>query len=164
MISNFLTRIACHYVIKSAILTRRRNYEFLGFHAFGFSGKLLVELCIIGYLMGTCIAYFVVVGDLGPQMVSKLFNLNNTETLRTWIMVIVTIICVIPLGLLKNVDSLSAVCTASILFYCCLVVKVISESKSHIMDEDLFDKIYWWRPSGVLQCLPIFSMALSCQM
>lgn len=24
--------------------------------------------------------------------------------------------------------------------------------------------MYWWRPSGVTQCLPIFSMALSCQM
>lgn len=24
--------------------------------------------------------------------------------------------------------------------------------------------MYWWRPSGVTQCLPIFSMAFSCQM
>lgn len=27
-----------------------------------------------------------------------------------------------------------------------------------------FEEVYWWRPSGVTQCLPIFSMALSCQM
>lgn len=27
-----------------------------------------------------------------------------------------------------------------------------------------YDKVYWWRPSGITQCLPIFSMALSCQM
>lgn len=27
-----------------------------------------------------------------------------------------------------------------------------------------YDNVYWWRPSGVLQCLPIFSMALSCQL
>lgn len=27
-----------------------------------------------------------------------------------------------------------------------------------------YDNVYWWRPSGITQCLPIFSMALSCQM
>lgn len=164
MISNFLTRISCHYLVKSAILTRRRTFEFLAFHAFGFSGKMMVEFCIIGYLMGTCIAYFVVVGDLGPQIVSKLFNLNNSDTLRTWIMIIVTIICVIPLGLLKNVDSLAAVCTVSIGFYFCLVMKVMAESKAHITSGDWYEKIDLWKPAGVLQCLPIFSMSLSCQM
>lgn len=39
-------------------------------------------------------------------------------------MVLVTILAVIPLGLLKNVDSLAVVCTASIGFYLCLVIKV----------------------------------------
>lgn len=55
---------------------------FAAFHIFGPSGKLMVELCLIGYLMGTCIAYFVVVGDLGPQIVSKLFGVEITESLR----------------------------------------------------------------------------------
>lgn len=27
-----------------------------------------------------------------------------------------------------------------------------------------YDNVYWWRPSGITQCLPIFSMALSCQL
>lgn len=27
-----------------------------------------------------------------------------------------------------------------------------------------YENVYWWRPSGITQCLPIFSMALSCQM
>lgn len=84
----------------------------------------MVELCVIGYLVGTCIAYFVVVGDLGPLIISKIFNFNQTDELRYWFMIIVTIVCVIPLGLLRNVDSLSAVCTASIGFYLCLVVTV----------------------------------------
>lgn len=55
---------------------------FAAFHIFGSSGKLMVELCVIGYLMGTCITYFVVLGDLGPQITAKLFNLNPSDTLR----------------------------------------------------------------------------------
>lgn len=63
------------------------NFIFLLFfiaasYIFGSSGKLMIELCAIGYLMGTCITYFVVVGDLGPQIISKIFNINQTDSLR----------------------------------------------------------------------------------
>lgn len=49
---------------------------------FGPAGKFAVEVGIIGFLMGTCIAYFVVVGDLGPQIISKMFNINQSDVLR----------------------------------------------------------------------------------
>lgn len=55
---------------------------FPAFHVFGPAGKMAVELGIIGFLMGTCIAYFVVVGDLGPQIVAKMFNINQSDILR----------------------------------------------------------------------------------
>ncbi|KAM7342470.1 uncharacterized protein ACRADG_009901 isoform 1-T3 [Cochliomyia hominivorax] len=165
VLSNWITRICCHYLIKTSLLTRRKSFEFLGFHAFGTSGKLLVELCIIGYLLGSCITYFVVVGDLGPQIVTKMFSLENEHRhLRTLLMCGVTLFCIIPLGMLKNVDSLSTVCTASIGFYLCLVIKIILESETHIIANDWMEKVVYWQPGGVLQCLPIFSMALSCQM
>lgn len=79
ILSNWITRVCCHYLIKTSLLTRRKSFELLGLHAFGLSGKLLVELCIIGYLIGTCITYFVVVGDLGPQIISQMFTLNVGE-------------------------------------------------------------------------------------
>lgn len=79
-------------------------------------------------------------------------------------MVLVTLFCVLPLGMLKNVDSLSVVCTASIGFYFCLVLKIMSEAKQHIRDGDWMEHVEYWKLSGVLQCLPIFSLSLSCQM
>ncbi|EDW09493.2 uncharacterized protein Dmoj_GI20533 [Drosophila mojavensis] len=166
ILSNWITRICCHYLIKTSLLTRRKSFEMLGLHAFGTSGKLLAELCIIGYLIGTCITYFVVVGDLGPQIVAKLLGLEITEYqhLRTLVMFAITVLCIVPLGMLRNVDSLSAVCTASIGFYVCLMLKIVLESESHIVANDWTEKVVYWEPAGVLQCLPIFSMALACQM
>lgn len=32
--------------------------------------------------MGTCVTYMVVLGDLGPQIVSKILNIDNTTVLR----------------------------------------------------------------------------------
>ncbi|XP_053606158.1 putative sodium-coupled neutral amino acid transporter 10 [Plodia interpunctella] len=158
-----VSRLCCYFLLKSALLARRRNFEFLAFHVFGPAGKLAVEIGIIGFLMGTCIAYFVVVGDLGPQIIAKLFNINQSDILRTSIMVLVSLLCVLPLGLLRNVDSLSNVSAATIGFYFCLVMKVIAEAASQVWTGEWQVHMELWKPSGLLQCVPIFSMALFCQ-
>lgn len=106
-------------------MARRRTFELLAFHAFGTTGKFMVELGIIGFLMGTCIAFFVIIGDLGPAIIAKMMGNKPTDTLRTSILIGVALFCVLPLGLLKNVDSLHSVSTATIGFYFCLVLKVI---------------------------------------
>ncbi|XP_033325571.2 uncharacterized protein LOC117220041 [Megalopta genalis] len=162
LISSLLSRLACHFLIKSAVMSRRRNFELLAFHAFGQMGKFLVELFIIGFLVGTCIAFFVIMGDLGPQIVGKVIN-KNPENIRTSLLVTTSIFIVLPLGLLRNIDSLSSLCTATIIFYLCLVLKIVTESTQHIFAGDWYEHVYYWRPSGILQCIPIFSMALFCQ-
>ncbi|XP_044734885.1 putative sodium-coupled neutral amino acid transporter 10 isoform X2 [Chrysoperla carnea] len=164
LISSVISRFACHFLLKSAIMARRRTFEFLAFHAFGPAGKFFVEIGIIGFLLGTCIAFFVVVGDLGPAIIANILNISTpTETLRSTVIITLAIFCVLPLGLLKNVDSLSSVCTATVGFYFCLVIKIIIEALPHILYGDWTDRVEFWRPAGILQCLPIFSMALFCQ-
>lgn len=162
LLCSTLSRLACHFLIKSAVISRRRNFELLAFHAFGHMGKFLAELLIIGFMLGTCIAYFVVVGDLGPQIISKMMDKTPGE-IRTSLLIFTGVFIVLPLGLLRNIDSLSSICTATIVFYLCLVLKIVGESTLHIFAGDWFDSVNYWRPAGILQCLPIFSMALFCQ-
>ncbi|XP_043789609.1 putative sodium-coupled neutral amino acid transporter 10 [Apis laboriosa] len=162
ILSSILSRLACYFLIKSAVMSRRRNFELLAFHAFGHMGKFLVELFIIGFLVGTCIAFFVVMGDLGPQIVRKVID-KNPEDIRTSLLVATSIFIVLPLGLLRNIDSLTTLSTATIIFYLCLILKIITESVQHIFAGDWYEHVYYWKPSGILQCVPIFSMALFCQ-
>lgn len=60
-------------------------FSFAASYIFGTSGKLMVELCVIGYLIGNLITYFVVVGDLGPQIIARCFGINQTDSLRYWL-------------------------------------------------------------------------------
>lgn len=162
LLCSTLSRLACHFLIKSAVISRRRNFELLAFHTFGHMGKFLAELLIIGFMLGTCIAYFVVVGDLGPQIIGKMMDKTPGE-IRTSLLIITGVLIVLPLGLLRNIDSLSSICTATIVFYLCLVLKIVGESTLHIFAGDWWNSVNYWRPAGILQCLPIFSMALFCQ-
>lgn len=163
LFSSVLSRLSCHFLIKSAIKAKLKTFENLAFHAFGPLGKFAVEIGLIGFLIGTCIAFFVVMGDLGPQIVAQLSETSATSQLRTLILVSLAVFCVLPLGLLRNVESLTGVCTATIGFYACLVLKIISESAPHIASGDWIGNVDYWKPSGILQCIPIFSMALFCQ-
>ncbi|CAG9830374.1 unnamed protein product [Diabrotica balteata] len=163
MISSVVSRLACHYLLKSAIISRRKTFEFLAFHLFGSIGKLAIEIGMIGFLLGTCIAFFVVMGDLGPLIIAEVTKANVTSTMRTSILTSLAVFVVLPLGLLRNVHSLISVSKATMIFYCCLVLRVIIEALPALFEDSWYDKVNFWRPEGLLQCLPIFSMALFCQ-
>lgn len=94
------------------------------FHVFGAPGKLIIEIGMIGFLLGTCIAFFVVMGDLGPEIVAEVTGQPVTSAVRCTVMMALALFCVLPLGLLRNVDSLSGVSKATIAFYCSLILKV----------------------------------------
>ena len=100
-----MTKLCCHQLVKSSLISRRRNYEvlgnvnakvhfdfynndqsifllFLAYDVMGPLGKLWIEVCIIGYNMGCCIAYLVVLGDLGPEILNKIgmnFSLHSAR-------------------------------------------------------------------------------------
>jgi amino acid permease len=38
----------------------------------------MVEICIIGYLMGCAVAFFVVIGDLMPQILGNTFGFDSS--------------------------------------------------------------------------------------
>ena len=55
IISSFINRFACHLILKSARLSKRRNFENLSYGIFGISGKLVAEMTILGFLLGNMI-------------------------------------------------------------------------------------------------------------
>ena len=57
------------------------------FNVFGAAGKMAIEVFMIGFLGGTCIAFFVVMGDLAPPIVSEHLGISNTERLRVGILI-----------------------------------------------------------------------------
>ncbi len=120
-------------------------------------------MSMIGFMMGTAIAFFVVIGDLAPPIIANLAGIVATEKLRFWLLVGIGVLVVIPLSLLRNIDSLLALCTISIMFYSGVMLYVVFTSRFNLWLGNWTSSVTWWRPAGIFQCLPIFCMALSCQ-
>ena len=90
--------------------------------------------------------------------------MEENDKLRLWLLVIVGVGCVLPLSLLRHLDSLSIICSASMTFYFFLVVFICYDAfKNCLFSTYWKDNVVYWRPAGVFQCLPIFCMGLSCQ-
>ena len=163
LLSGAVVKVCCHLLVKSAMRARRRNYELLAFQTFGPAGKLGVEISMIGFLMGTCIAFFVVMGDLAPPIIADFLGVESSMRLRLVILIGLGLFVALPLALLRNVDSLAGLCTASILFYLFVLLYIVVNSAPSLFDGSWRAVVNYWRPAGIFQCLPIFCMALSCQ-
>ncbi|KAJ6217250.1 hypothetical protein RDWZM_008407 [Blomia tropicalis] len=166
-ISAILNQFSCYLLLKSAIINRRRNYELLAYDVFGSSGKTLVEVCILLYLLGTCIAFFVIVGDIGPSLVAHLLNIENGPHLRALVVTILAMFVIFPLGLMRNVENLTSFSMISLLVYTFLVFRMISLAMDKYFTTpttiNVWFEVNYWNSNYVISYLPIFSMALSCQ-
>ncbi|GFO00973.1 sodium-coupled neutral amino acid transporter 3 [Plakobranchus ocellatus] len=159
----WLTLTSCQLLMRAGIHSRRRSYEFLAYHTHGATGKFLSELGMIGMQVGTLIAQIVVIGDLGPAMFSKFLGLQNTSSLRTFLIMALCLCVGLPLGLLKDLRSVSRASTVCITFYGIFILYVIGLSLPNIRTGQWYHKVSFWRPEGFFQCLPILSFSFGCQ-
>uniref|UniRef100_A0A915PKD4 Amino acid transporter transmembrane domain-containing protein n=1 Tax=Setaria digitata TaxID=48799 RepID=A0A915PKD4_9BILA len=163
-ICSVLTKLTCHLLYQGALLARRRSYESMASYAFGSSGKCLVELLMILFLMSSVVSFMVVIGDIGPHVLADYLELQApTQRLRILVMVVVFLFVILPLSLFRSVASLSRISSVTVFFYGIFVLRMLLECIPRIFDCNWSTDIYWWRQDGLLNSLPIISMALSCQ-
>eukprot|EP00794_Sanderia_malayensis_P008970 gene8970-9928_t len=160
--TNIITRKTCEYLLKAGQLTRKSGYESLADHLLGPIGKLITELGIIGLLLGTLISFQVVIGDLSPGLFNSFFGFPETWSLRMLLMCISSL-GVIPLALMRNLSSLANMNALSMSFYCIFILVVFVMSLKNIIAGDWVSQVNFWKPSGIFHCLPILSLAFSCQ-
>ncbi|XP_052769434.1 putative sodium-coupled neutral amino acid transporter 10 [Mya arenaria] len=161
--STWLTMESCQLLMKAGVTSRRRSYSLLASYTHGSSGKLIVEIGMIGLQLGTLVAQVVIIGDLGPAIVSKFTGLQNTSNLRTGLIVMLCLCVGLPLAMLKDVRTLAKTSTLCILFYAFFTVYVFLLSIPNLLSGNWYSKVNFWRTEGFFQCLPIFSFAFGCQ-
>ncbi|CAN8008434.1 unnamed protein product, partial [Ixodes pacificus] len=82
---------------------------------------------------------------------------------RTTLLLLLGTCVGLPLGLLRNLDSLTSFSAMSLVFYALLVLKIFGEAFPVLWSMTWWDKVVLWRHENLLSVLPIFAMALSCQ-
>ncbi|CAG2250383.1 SLC38A10 [Mytilus edulis] len=133
------------------------------YYTHGSPGKVAVEIGMIGLQMGTLVAQVVIIGDLGPAIISKFTGIENSSSLRTGLIILTCLGVGLPLGLLRNLNSISKASTLCIIFYAVFVVYIVTLSLPNLLAANWYSKVYLWKTDGLFKCLPIFSFAFGCQ-
>ncbi|XP_050391956.1 putative sodium-coupled neutral amino acid transporter 10 [Patella vulgata] len=163
LFSTWLTLVSCQILMKAGITSRKSSYGFLAYYTYGVSGKLAVELGMIGLQIGTLIAQIVVIGDFGPAILSKIFAIENSSNLRIGLIMFLCLCVGLPLGLLKDLRAVSRASTVCVCFYVIFIFYVLSLSAPNLLSGEWYLKVSFWKNEGVFGTLSIFAYSFGCQ-
>lgn len=157
VLSAAATIVSIDMIVESARKFSAATYEELVDKALGTRYRRLAEVSILLFCEGVCVAYIIAVGDILGMLVGVQY--------RTTAMVVIWSVTMLPLSLLRTMESLQWASSIGIFSICLLVVAALQHTiQNH--DPTLQQSSLLWPANGltsVLKALPMILFAFSCQ-
>jgi len=106
LLGGLLTVYSIHLLLHIRSKTRLASYEDLATQAFSSKGAIFVEVNIILFCFGTCVAYIVTLSDIICPVL-ELFLPHSFFTSRAFVVIALTIFVLFPISLIEKMSSLA---------------------------------------------------------
>ncbi|CAH8608914.1 unnamed protein product [Schistosoma haematobium] len=155
--------MSCDALIDICSTHRVLPFEHACFKALGHMGKSLAELSVICLLFGYVVGYYVTIADLSTGVVSQIAVTMPTHQLR-FILLVTFTVTLVPLCLVSKVQSLLRLNVFTSLFYGVVTFHMIFIlGLPRLISNMPWEEMNWWKPAGLIECIPIFLASMFCQ-
>ncbi|CAH8599505.1 unnamed protein product [Schistosoma curassoni] len=155
--------MSCDALIDICSTHRVLPFEHACFKALGHMGKSLAELSVICLLFGYVVGYYVTIADLSTGVVSQIAVTMPTHQLR-FILLVTFTVTLVPLCLVSKVQSLLRLNVFTSLFYGVVTFHMIFIlGLPRLISNTPWEDMNWWKPAGLIECIPIFLASMFCQ-
>ncbi|CAH8597508.1 unnamed protein product [Schistosoma bovis] len=155
--------MSCDALIDICSTHRVLPFEHACFKALGHMGKSLAELSVICLLFGYVVGYYVTIADLSTGVVSQIAVTMPTHQLR-FILLVTFTVTLVPLCLVSKVQSLLRLNVFTSLFYGVVTFHMIFIlGLPRLISNMPWEDMNWWKPAGLIECIPIFLASMFCQ-
>ena len=158
-----LAAIACLsqiIITRTCRITNKYTYREMGTDVLGKTNGFIISFIMLLYTCGSCISYFVIIGDLFLDVFQ--FLLPNVPLLQSRAVVVggICLLFVFPLCMMKTVDSLKYVSVLSILSILVTVSVVFGQFISHPVVNPTVEAFHI--TSQLFCVIPVMCVSFNC--
>ncbi|CAG5106877.1 Oidioi.mRNA.OKI2018_I69.chr1.g3040.t2.cds [Oikopleura dioica] len=162
--AGYATYSSVALLLHAAVSKSKHNYEYLCKACFGGTGKFGVEFAQIGLMLGTCIAFYVVISGLLTEVYVGFFeteeNPVDENSIQKRLVLCLGVFVVYPLGVLRELSAIAKFAYFSSCFYVFfLLVLTFNSVAGGFASFDWIQEV----KCGVFKVLPIFALSFTCQ-
>eukprot|EP00164_Ancoracysta_twista_P003027 GFYU01004038.1.p1 GENE.GFYU01004038.1~~GFYU01004038.1.p1 ORF type:complete len:529 (+),score=110.10 GFYU01004038.1:289-1875(+) len=165
MLGAVATIYSIHLLLHAAKVANLYSYEDLAVKYFGKKFAIVVEVSILLFCFGTCVAYIVAAGDILHTLANSMFPDAGIISDRTFLMCIFVAAIMFPLSLIEEINSLRYSSLLGVMSIVYLVIAIMINSIMK-MSTDGFDHgapVMFNKPMSTIQAFPVVMFAFTCQ-
>ncbi|KAI8581322.1 hypothetical protein K450DRAFT_232495 [Umbelopsis ramanniana AG] len=155
----FLTAVSLMMMIRAGIRSNIFKFAQLSERALGRPGFHLLNLFVFIQASGSCISYFIIIGDTIPVLLGQLWPENALLANRQFVIVVLSLLLIFPLNLARSIGSLAKVSVFSVLLLPIIILTIIVRAPVYAPQHHAPVTIFG--PS-VLDALGIQAFAFAC--
>ena len=158
-----IAAIACFsqiIITRSCRLTEKYTYKEIGENIFGKVGGIIISLIMLCYTCGSCISYFVIIGDLFLDVFSFLCPSVSFLQSRAIVVGSICAFLIFPLCMMKTVDALKYVSVVSILSIFVTVGVIFGQFVSHPVVNPTVE--LWHLSMRIFSVVPMMCVSFNC--
>lgn len=157
-----LTVFSCSILLRAANDSRKDSYEYLAEAKLGTIGKTVIEICLVGFMLGVMVGYYIALGDLLPPSIFRQPDISKEQ--RAGLLLFIGVFIIQPLVLIKDISQLTTASKVSLGGYAVTASVILAYGfiTAAVFTNWTNEDIIYFKIDDLLPTMSLYALAFAC--